>query len=286
MGGMTSCNMPVKSGLLLRSRLRSSCSFRFIWLVLDRLSSWVFMLFSLPLILSGVVIMVMSVGGLSPAVDVASGLCWRDGERDPCCEVSIRGRLYPSLLNWGESASGPVHMKLVKEKVSTGSLESSERALLLDRLLAALVSASTVAAELFLRRFKRDGSRLDASGVPPRCMGSDHCGSDGDAGTDVGACGSCSMRSAVTEGTLFFSLQGALILACIRAAIQYRRLFRILPTLVSCSRTPGPTALPVFIVALVSGVCVDTPPRARPWQIAPESYLGPRTVAPDARPEA
>ncbi|KAH8621986.1 stomatin family protein [Alternaria alternata] len=168
----------------------------------------------------------------------------------------------------------------------TESLESSERALLLDRLLAALGFAFTLASELFPRRFGRDGARPDVSGGPPHCVSSDHCGSDGAAGTDVGAGGSCSMRSAVTEGTLFFSLQGALILACIRAAIQYRRLSRILPTLVSCSQTAGPTALPVFVVALVSGVYADTPPRARPWQIAPESYLSLRTVAPDARPEA
>lgn len=165
----------------------------------------------------------------------------------------------------------------------TESFERSERGLLLDRLLAALVLAFTLTAELFPRRFRREGVRLDVSGGPPRCVSSDNCGSDADAGTDVGAGGSCSMCSAVTEGTLF-SLQGALILACIRAAIQYRRLSRILPTLVSCSRTPGPTALPLFVVALVSGICADTPPRARPWQIAPESYLGPRTVAPYARP--
>jgi hypothetical protein len=57
-------------------------------------------------------------------------------------------------------------MKLAKEKLPSGSCESSERPLLFDRLLCALGFASTIATERFIGCSKQGDGSLGVAKEP------------------------------------------------------------------------------------------------------------------------
>jgi hypothetical protein len=138
---------------------------------------------------------------------------------DPCVEPSLLRRLGRLLFD-GKSASVSESKKVPKEKQL---FDSSECARLLDRALSASECASAIGTERCVLCLGWDDTDADLDNCEERARSGRRWRGRAASGGKV-----CWMFFVVFDGTCCLSLHGALILACIRAAIQYRRFNRIL----------------------------------------------------------